>query len=169
MSRERCDLPYARYAAAFFVDQLNSACRITASLIVSALKMSTPSRFIWLQRGSRGLDQIVCALRFFYGVTLGQAIVPERIAYAREPSKLPVVLSADEVVRFLEAIPSLKSRTALTTVYAAGLRVSEVVLLKIADIDSQRMVIRVEQGTLLTSADEVIEARAACCGANVAL
>ena len=63
-----------------------------------------------------------------------------------EPSKLPVVLSADEVVRFLEAIPSLKSRTALTTVYAAGLRVSEVVLLKIADIDSQRMVIRVEQG-----------------------
>jgi len=93
-----------------------------------------------------GLNQIVCALRFFYGVTLGQATVPERIAYAREPSKLPVVLGADEVVRFLEAIPSLKSRTALTTVYAAGLRVSEVVLLKIADIDSQRMVIRVEQG-----------------------
>ena len=82
----------------------------------------------------------------FYGVTLGQTTVPERIAYAREPSKLPVVLSADEVVRFLEAIPSLKSRTALTTVYAAGLRVSEVVLLKVADIDSQRMVIRVEQG-----------------------
>lgn len=54
-----------------------------------------------------------------------------------------MVLSADEIVRFLEAIPSLKSRTALTTVYAAGLRVSEVVLLKIADIDSQRMVIRV--------------------------
>src|SRR3954465_5261323 len=88
------------------------------------------------------LNQIVCALRFFYGVTLGQDTVPERIAYAREPSKLPVVLSAAEVVRFLGAIPSLKSRTALTTVYAAGLRVSEVVLLKIADIDSQRMVTR---------------------------
>src|SRR5215470_18432453 len=53
------------------------------------------------------LNQVVCALRFFYGVTLGQATIPERIAYAREPSKLPVVLSADEVVRFLEAIPSL--------------------------------------------------------------
>jgi integrase/recombinase XerD len=92
------------------------------------------------------LNQIVCALRFFYGVTLGQDAIPERISYARQPSKLPVVLSADEVVRFLEATPSLKSRTALTTVYAAGLRVSEVVLLKIADIDSQRMVIRVEQG-----------------------
>ena len=73
-------------------------------------------------------------------------MLPERIAYARESSKLPVVLSADEVVRFLEAIPNLKSRTALTMVYAAGLRVSEVVLLKVADIDSQRMVIRVEQG-----------------------
>jgi len=92
------------------------------------------------------LNQIVCALRFFYGVTLGQATIPERIAYAREPQKLPVVRSADEVVRFLEAIPSLKSRTALTTVYAAGLRVSEAVMLKIADIDSSRMVIRVEHG-----------------------
>jgi len=86
------------------------------------------------------LNQIVCALRFFSGVTLGQDTVPERIAYAREPNKLPVVLSADEVVCFLEAIPSLKSPTALTTVYAAGLRVSEVVLLKIADIDSRRAV-----------------------------
>lgn len=56
------------------------------------------------------------------------------------------MLSADEVVRFLEATPSLKSRTALTTVYAAGPRVSEVVLLKISDIDSHREVIRVEQG-----------------------
>ena len=79
-------------------------------------------------------------------MTLGHAVIPERIAYAREPQKLPVVLSADEVVRFLEAIPSLKSRTALTTVYAAGLRVSEVVALKISDIDSHRKVIRVEQG-----------------------
>jgi integrase/recombinase XerD len=92
------------------------------------------------------LNQIVCALRFFYGVTLGHGIIPERIAYAREPRKLPVVLSADEVVQFLEAVPSLKSRTALTTVYAAGLRVSEVACLKISDIDSQRMLIRVEQG-----------------------
>jgi transposase len=79
-------------------------------------------------------------------VTLGHDGIPERIAYAREPRKLQVVLSADEVVRFLEAIPRLKSRTALTTVFAAGLRVSEVVMLKITDIDSQRMVIRVEQG-----------------------
>ena len=55
------------------------------------------------------LNQTVCALRFFYGVTLGHDEIPERIAYAREPRKLPVVLSADEVVRFLEAVPSLKT------------------------------------------------------------
>ena len=92
------------------------------------------------------LNQTVAALRFFYGVTLGRPEIPERIAYAREPRRLPVVLSADEVVRFLEAVPSLKSRTALTTAYATGLRVSEVVALKVADIDSGRMLIRVEQG-----------------------
>jgi integrase/recombinase XerD len=92
------------------------------------------------------LNQTVCALRFFYGVTLGQAEMPERIPYAREPRKLPIVLSADEVVRFLEAVPSLKTRTALTTAYAAGLRASETVGLKVGDIDSGRMVIRVEHG-----------------------
>ncbi|MEZ0085222.1 integrase [Bradyrhizobium japonicum] len=97
-------------------------------------------------RGSGSLEGEEARARFFYGVTLGHSTIPERIAYAREPRKLPVVLSADEVVSFLEAIPSLKSRIALTTVYATGLRVSEVVFLKIADIDSQRMVIRVEQG-----------------------
>lgn len=92
------------------------------------------------------LNQTVCALRFFYGVTLGHGEIPERIPYAREPRKLPVVLNADEVVRFLEAVPSLKTRAALTTAYAAGLRASEAVGLKIADIDSVRMVIRVEHG-----------------------
>ena len=92
------------------------------------------------------LNQVVCALRFFYGVTLGEATIPERIAYAREPRKLPVVLSGDEVVRFLEAVSSLKARVALTTAYAAGLRVSEVAALKIADVDSRRMVMRIERG-----------------------
>jgi site-specific recombinase XerD len=92
------------------------------------------------------LNQTVCALRFFYGVTLGQADAPERIVYARQPRSLPVVLSADEVVRFLEAVPSLKSRTALTTAYATGLRASEAVHLKVGDIDSGRKVIRVEHG-----------------------
>ena len=92
------------------------------------------------------LNQTVCALRFLYGVTLKQADLPERIPYARTPRKLPVVLGADEVVRFLEAVPSLKARAALTTAYAAGLRASEAASIKVADIDSSRMVVRVEQG-----------------------
>ncbi len=92
------------------------------------------------------LNQTVCALRFFYGITLGHAETPERIPYARKPRTLPLVLSADEVVRFLEAVPSLKIRTALTTAYAAGLRASETVGLRIHDIDSKRMIMRVEHG-----------------------
>ncbi len=92
------------------------------------------------------LNQVVYALRFFYGVTLGEVTIRERIAYAREPRKLPMVLNADEVVRFLESVSSLKARVALTTAYAAGLRVSEVAALKVRDFDSRRMVMRIEHG-----------------------
>ena len=66
------------------------------------------------------VNQTVWALRFLYGVTLKQADLPERIPYARTHRKLPVVLSADEVVCFPEAVPSLKARAALTTAYAGG-------------------------------------------------
>jgi integrase/recombinase XerD len=92
------------------------------------------------------LNQIVCALRFLYGVTLGQEAVPERIPYARKRATLPDVLNRDEVVRFLEAVPSLKCRVALTTAYATGMRVSEVVAVEVRNIDSGRMVIRIEHG-----------------------
>src|SRR5438128_1202387 len=70
----------------------------------------------------------------------------KHLAYAHEPRKLPVVLSASEVARFLAAVPSVRSRAALMTAYAAGLRVSEAVSLKITDIDSERMTIRVGHG-----------------------
>jgi site-specific recombinase XerD len=92
------------------------------------------------------LNQAVCALRFFFGVTLERPWVVERIAHARQPRKLPVVLSGAEVARFLAAVPSLKSRAALTTAYAAGLRASEAAHLKVGDIDSARRLIRVEEG-----------------------
>jgi integrase/recombinase XerD len=59
-----------------------------------------------------GLNQVVCALRFFYGITLRRDEIPERIVYARQPRKLPEVLSAGEVVQFLEAVPSLRTRVA---------------------------------------------------------
>jgi integrase/recombinase XerD len=68
-----------------------------------------------------GFNVTVCALRFFYGVTLGRTAMVERIPYARKRRQLPVILSAEEVSRFLAAVPSLKHRTALMTAYAAGL------------------------------------------------
>jgi integrase/recombinase XerD len=97
------------------------------------------------QRSWSHINQVVSALRFFYGVTLGQTEALERIVAAREPQKLPVVLSADEIVRFLEAVPGLRNRAALTTAYGAGMRVGEVARLTTGAIDSRRM-IRVEHG-----------------------
>src|SRR5947199_3520559 len=92
------------------------------------------------------LNQVSCTLRFFFGVTLGRPEAFDRIISAKEPKKLPVVLSGEEIVRFLQAVPGLRNRAALTTAYGAGLRVCEVAALKVGDIDSSRMVIRVEHG-----------------------
>jgi site-specific recombinase XerD len=92
------------------------------------------------------VNQTVSTLRFFFKITLGRPDLVERTAFVHEPRKLPVVLSPEEVARLLEAAPSLKYKAALSVAYGAGLRVSEVVALKIGDIDSKRMVIRVEQG-----------------------
>jgi len=89
----------------------------------------------------------VAALRFLYKVTLHKDwTLPEIIPAPKKPQKLPIVLSPEEVLHFLSCVASPKHRTILTTCYAAGLRVSEAVRLKPADIDSQRMVIRVDQG-----------------------
>jgi len=89
----------------------------------------------------------VAALRFVYKVTLKKAWHFEEVIPApKMPEKLPVVLSPEEVLQFLGCITNIKHRAILTTCYAAGLRISEAVSLKTADIDSQRMVIRVDQG-----------------------
>jgi site-specific recombinase XerD len=89
----------------------------------------------------------VAALRFLYKVTLHKDwTLPEIIPAPKKPQKLPIVLSPEEVVQLLACVPSLKHRTILTTCYAAGLRISEAVRLKPTQIDSQRMVIRVELG-----------------------
>jgi site-specific recombinase XerD len=88
----------------------------------------------------------VSSLRFFYGVTLGRKDLPERIPYARRRKTVPVILSPEEVAAFLEAVESRRDRVALTTAYATGLRASEVVTLRIHDIDSSRMVILVANG-----------------------
>jgi integrase/recombinase XerD len=88
----------------------------------------------------------VSALRFLFTVTLDRPDLSRRFVLVRQPRKLPDVLSVAEVGRLLEATPGLKYKAALGTAYGAGLRVSEVAALKVDDIDSTRMLIRVEQG-----------------------
>jgi site-specific recombinase XerD len=100
---------------------------------------------------SRGLqaqtiNQIICALRFLYAVTLGMPEAKTQLPLARRADVLPAILAPEEVTRFLNAVEGLKYRAALTTIYAAGLRVSEAVALTARDIDSARMVIHVRQG-----------------------
>lgn len=87
-----------------------------------------------------------CALRFFYTKVLYRAWRVERLPRPKVEKKLPVVLSREEVQQILNAVRKLKYRVMLMTVYAAGLRVSETAKLKLTDIDSKRMLIRVEQG-----------------------
>ena len=89
----------------------------------------------------------IAALRFLYKVTLHKDWRLEEIIPARKkPQKLPIVLSPQEVLQFLRCVQSFKHRTILTICYAAGLRISEAIRLKVPDIDSERMVIRIEQG-----------------------
>jgi site-specific recombinase XerD len=96
--------------------------------------------------GTPKINATVSALRFFFKVTLDRPELAKHLAFMHEPRKVPVVLSPEEVARFLEATPSIKYKAALSVAYGAGLRVSEVVSLKVSDIDSERMMLRVEQG-----------------------
>ena len=91
-------------------------------------------------------NQIVCALRFFYAKTLKRAFLLEDIPFPRHQQRLPLILSQEEVARILTAPQHLKSRALLMTIYAAGLRRSEVARLRVRDIDSARMTITVHQG-----------------------
>ena len=101
-----------------------------------------------VERGSgRGsVNAAVTALQFFFDVTLGRGELMAKMSHVHQPRKLPTVLGREEVERFLAAAPGLKYKAALSVAYGAGLRAAEVVALKVDDIDSQRMVIRVEQG-----------------------
>jgi site-specific recombinase XerD len=96
--------------------------------------------------GPRTINSTVTALRFFFGVTVGRLDVTKSLTFVHEPRRLPTVLSPEEVVRLLEAAPGVKYKAALSAAYGAGLRVSEVAALKVSDIDSKRMMLRIEQG-----------------------
>ena len=92
------------------------------------------------------LNAMLSGLKFFFDVTLDQGHLLAKMQSVHVPRTLPVVLSRDEVARLLAAAPNLKHQTALTVAYATGLRTSEVISLKVGDVDSQRMTLRVEQG-----------------------
>jgi integrase/recombinase XerD len=92
------------------------------------------------------INSAVSALRFFFTVTLDRPDLARRLTVVREPRRLPAVLSVEEVRLLLQAAPGPKYKAALATAYGAGLRVSEVVALKVGDVDSERMLLRVERG-----------------------
>ena len=92
------------------------------------------------------LNAAISALKFFFGVTLDRGELMAKMQPVPLPRTLPVVLSRDEVARLIAAAHNLKHQTALSVAYGTGLRVSEVVGLKVTDIDSQRMTLRIEQG-----------------------
>lgn len=96
--------------------------------------------------GTPTLIGAVSALRFFFTTTLDRPDLARRLTAVRRPHKLPEVLSPEEVTLLLEAAPGPKYKAALSTAYGAGLRVSEVVALKVSDVDSTRMMLRIEQG-----------------------
>jgi integrase/recombinase XerD len=92
------------------------------------------------------MNSIVSALRFFFTQTIDRPDLARKLIRTVHPRNLPVVLSRDEVTRLLNATTCLKHQAALSVAYGAGLRVAEVAALKFSDIDSERMLLRVERG-----------------------
>lgn len=97
-------------------------------------------------KSSGSINARLTGLRFFFEETLNDANILKRIKRIQQPRKLPEILSAEEVTRLIDAAGSLKYRAALSISYGAGLRRNEVVHLRVSDIDSERMILRVEQG-----------------------
>jgi len=92
------------------------------------------------------INATITGLRFFFDITLGRPELLAKMQHVRVPRTLPVVLSREEAVRLIAAAPNLKHQAAMSVAYGAGLRVSEIVSLKVSDVDSQRMTLRVQQG-----------------------
>ena len=92
------------------------------------------------------LNATIVGLNFLFDITLGRPELMAKMQSVRVPRKLPVVLSKEEMAKLLGAVGHIKHQTALSVAYGAGLRVSEVVALKVTDIDSQRMTLRVQEG-----------------------
>ena len=96
--------------------------------------------------GASRVNAYMTALRFFFGTTLERTDLLKFLFHVYESPRLPTVLTQEEVARLLDAAPGAKYKAALSVAYGAGLRALEVLSLKVSDIDSGRMVLRVEQG-----------------------
>ncbi len=99
-----------------------------------------------LGTSATSVNQAITGLKFFFDITLDRAEILAKMQSIRAVRRLPVVLSREEMARLIASSGNIKHQTALSVAYGAGLRVSEVVALKVSDIDSQRMTLRIEQG-----------------------
>jgi len=131
---------------------IRSVCKLAAFLRRSPDSATVEDlRRFQLHLVDRGISPItlnatLTGLKFFFDVTLDRGELMAKMQPVRVPRTLPVVLSREEVARLIAAAPNLKSQTALSVAYGTGLRASEVIALKVGDIDSKRMTLRVEQG-----------------------
>ncbi len=147
------DMTIRGFAAKTQVDYVRCVKRF-AAFLGRAPDTATPEEIRRFQFALRedgmspfAINAIVSALRFFFKVTLGRPDIDRWTQFVREPSRLPVILAQEEVARLIDCAPGpgLKYKAVVSVTYGAGLRVSEVAALKISDIDSERMLIRIEQ------------------------
>lgn len=133
---------YVRAVAAFALYFRKSPEHLgLAEIKAYQLYLVREKKFSW-----SSLNLAVCALRFLYNETLGKDWIVLHIVHPKREKHLPEVLSLEEIEQFLKPVVNIKHRAMLTTAYAGGLRLSEVCRLQVTDIDSKRMVIRVNQG-----------------------
>ena len=146
------DMTIRRLAPRTQADYLSAVSRFSRHFGRSADRLSYEDVRAWQLHlvqsglGASAVNNQITAVRFFFRITLGQRDASQMIPQAREPERLREVLRPDEVARLIEAAQHPKYRAALSPAYGAGLRVSEVFGIKVSDIDSERMVLRIENG-----------------------
>lgn len=138
--------PYTQRAYLFAVTRLARKLRMSPAELGPEQLREYLNCLVAEKVSSSYFNLNVAALRFLYTVSLERDWALIKLPFQKRPRKLPTVLSVEEVTRFLAAIPDRKMRAVLVTAYAAGLRVFEVVALRIRDIDSKRMVLRIADG-----------------------
>ena len=138
--------PYTQRNYLFAVSRLARHTRMSPAELGPEPLRDYLNHLVERQVSSSYFNVNVAALRFLYTVVLERDWMLPKLPLQKRPRKLPTVLSVEEVSRFLATVPDRKMRAVLVTAYAAGLRVFEVVALRVSDVDSARMTLRVAQG-----------------------